>query len=137
MNEHQIREACSRHSGLAVLSDATLALALDRVADRFVNERDRVRWWTSLKGDIEVDSYGTADGLTLLRERLRGVSSELTLVITDDDPPPWLGIRGELPELLSLLADLPCCEFFVFDDRQEWLLFDTHHNELIVARKHE
>ncbi len=89
-------------------------------------------WWENAPGVKLLDNYSEADGIAALRAALACQESEVTLVITDDDFPPWNAIRGDLDIICYCLEELPFFEYFLVDESRSWVLFDTHHNELLI-----
>ena len=99
---------------------------------RHIVDVDRVWWWTSLRGECPSLSHEGSDGLEVLGSLLP-LDAIAYLVITDDEPPPWLVLRGRSSELLAVLRDLRFCEYFIVSSEYDWIVFDTHDNTLVVA----
>lgn len=101
------------------------------VAVKFVRDRRHHWWWENLRELPKRIQYQD-DGLALLDGILEHDTGLLNLVITDDEEAPWPMIVGTWNDLRSYLGSLHFFEFFLFDASQSWMVFDTHHNELLV-----
>ena len=66
---------------------------------------------------------------------LRGFPGNIYLVVTNEQHYPWLVIAMPAGDVQGLLLELPYFEYFVFDDAMERVVFDTHHNSLILCEK--
>lgn len=119
--------------GAAFLDEDGAAPIAERVARRHVNDRSRRWWWESIEQPTLIADYGSADGLATIRSWLEPRTDWLELVVTDDQSPPWIGLEGSRDSVLEAIGDVWLCEFFVTTPDAEWVLFDTHHNLLILA----
>jgi len=130
--EGEVRRAIASKVGVALLPPAETEALRMKVASAFEFDQEEVWWWTRTSAKRNAIEYGSQNGLqvlrTLLAQRARGLVS---LFITDDEPPPWLCLRGELSAVVEVLEDIRFVEYFVTDDTLEWVVFDTHHNELV------
>lgn len=119
---------------LSMLGRSESSDVLDRVARRFVSDPSQRWWWTSLKVSTHVYSYEEPQFIGTLSQVLRDLKAErVFLIATDDEFSPWPVVVGGVAEILVLLEALPFFEFFVTSEFIDWVLFDTHHNELIFA----
>jgi len=128
-----LREYVGHHAEMEVLDATSVARIADAVADAFVDDREHLWWWESLRTPAKVGSYGKNDGLAHLQMILGCKSGSLVLVVTDDEGPPWSAVRGALPRLIGMLRDHQYFEYFLVDDSFSWIVFDTHHNALVIA----
>jgi hypothetical protein len=117
---------------LRKLSDSEAVAAIDEVARRFVDKEESVWWWQSLKCDSVTLPYRDSDGLVLLGE-LVPAESTIRLVVTDDQPRPWPVFEGEAPKFWDLFRELRFFEYFIASEDSQWVVFDTHHNALVVT----
>ena len=122
-----------RRPELELLSDARLASVTESVSATFVADRSSLWWWESLRNPATVEEYGDEDGQIILQHLLGCVPGPLTLVVTNDELPPWEGVKGSLEPLLDLIRDHHHFEYFFVDDFLSWIVFDTHHNCLVIA----
>lgn len=132
----ELKESLARFAGrradLRVLdADETERLTWD-VASRFVEDPSCLWWWESLLGVSQSIEYH-GDGLKLLSTLLAARSGELTLFVTDEQRPPWMALRGSRDALIELLGDHQSFEYFVVDDSLDWIIFDTHHDCLVIV----
>ncbi|WP_421797850.1 hypothetical protein [Haliscomenobacter sp.] len=58
--------------------------------------------------------------------------SSVYLVVTDDEFYPWVVNAGDKVSVIALLYQQQFFEYFIFDDLIEKILFDTHHNNLVL-----
>jgi hypothetical protein len=127
-------EASSKRPSLRRLSDAELELVCSRVSQRFVNDADSPWWWTSLRGTVTTISYSgpmAADAITKL---VRSDETPVVLVLTNEHPRPAGAVEGPLRDVLAAVSDSIGFEYLLTTPDAAWVLFDTHHNELIYAQ---
>ena len=117
---------------LRELSDLEALVLVDEIARRFVDKKESVWWWQSLKCDSVRLEYGDADGLALLGE-LVPAESKIWLIMTDDEPRPWRVFEGEARKFWVLLRKLRFFEYFIASEDCRSVVFDTHHNALVAA----
>lgn len=127
-----IREKIMSVPGLSQLSEAQAAEVLGALARQSVTDPAQIWWWANLTVDHETISYGERDGL---EEVARIVPHQATalLVVTDDEPRPWPVFLGKTSDLLAALREVRFCEYFLVDQDFKWIVFDTHHNTLVVV----
>ena len=126
-----LEQLVSSSADLRILSEEESTALTKRIADAFVADERAVWWWDALC----VPSYQLPYGhdrqellnALLYRER------RLFLAVTDDDPPPWTWIEGSSQAVLDLLGESPFFEYFLTDPTASWILFDTHHNQFVLA----
>ncbi|WP_314405432.1 hypothetical protein [Stenotrophomonas rhizophila] len=122
-------------TGNPALSEEAGASQLSNVAALHGINGDRVYWWAGLHRTPRRVPYddGSA-GLALLDEVLGNLQlDEVVLVATDEAPRPWPMWVLRRDELIALLEALPFFEYFVAAPDGRTLVFDTHHNELLIA----
>jgi len=103
------------------------------VAERFVSDPGLRWWWDALRVPHRSIAYGEGDGIGCIRGLLGTERDRISMIVTDDEFPPWFGVEGNLGALSELLQDLPYFEYFLVDDSFEWIVFDTHSNTVVVA----
>ena len=103
------------------------------IARRFGFPESRIWWWETLPNDGI--SYSDNKGFDKLEQLLSAKKSPLYLFVTDDEPPPWPCITGPLESLVQLLREERFFEYFIVNHNLDWILFDTHHNRLIIWEK--
>ena len=128
----EVRVLQTNMGGLRELSDLEALAVVDEIARWFVDQKESVWWWQSLKCDSVRLKYGDADGLALLSE-LVPAESKIRLVITDDEPRPWRVFEGEARKFWALLRKLRFFEYFIATEDCRSVVFDTHHNALLAA----
>jgi hypothetical protein len=93
------------------------------------------RWlWDSTR-QSETYDYNNNPGQweTIFRELLSRFADQIFLVVSDDEFYPWKVLQCKKDECVNLLNELPYFELFIFDDFMKTVVFDTHHNCLIVS----
>lgn len=76
--------------------------------------------------------YSNDNWSELMNLEMDKFSEQVYLVVTDDEFYPWIVFRGKKSDLKILLEEQRFFEFFIFDDYYNKILFDTHHNSLIL-----
>jgi hypothetical protein len=128
----ELRVHLTSVDGLRELSDSEALEIVDEVAHRFVDKKESVWWWQSLKCDWVTLPYADCDGRMLLYELL-AAESTIRLVVTDDEPRPWPVFEGVAQKFLELFRELRFFEYFIASYDCQWVVFDTHHNALVAA----
>lgn len=103
-----------------------------RLASRYVGDRKQRWWWATLAQPSCVLRYGDRDGLAMLYNLLAS-KPVIYLGVTDDEEGPWPVIVGDSRTICALLREVRFFEYFVADPDFNWVVFDTHHNELVVV----
>jgi len=101
------------------------------VRDRFSFPENRLWWWEVMPDGASEIPYGNADGVTLLLSIVPNPNEEAYLFVTDDEWPPWTGLRGGLSGIAAMLRELRYFEYFVVGLEMTWIVFDTHYSALI------
>jgi hypothetical protein len=128
---NEVLVAASR-IGLVVLEDQEFSYLIDGIRRRYLASRPSIWWWDSLKVPSRRIDYGDNSGLARLRAILPD-RNDLVLVATDEVAVPHGGVRGSAVQLVQLVGDCSGFEFAVVPPDLEWIVFDTHHSELVIA----
>jgi hypothetical protein len=120
---------------LRVLAADAADAATAAVAAAFISDPSRRWWWESVNTRSKSFEYD-ADGLAILDAIMSNVGEPLLLFATDDESPPWMVISGPWQDLRSLVAETQFFEFLLVDAALSWIVFDTHHNRLLIAGDH-
>jgi hypothetical protein len=118
---------------LQVLTVDELATLTSEIATRFVDDSSQRWWWTQLREQPEVLAYGEADGLAALTTVV-GAHERAVLVFTNEDPIPDGAIAGTVSDLIELLRASAGFEYAMVAEDFSWMIFDTHHNEILISR---
>jgi len=129
-----IHDYAEQRPALIALNSDEVERVTALVAAAFVREPNCRWWWETLAVPASAHPYDLEiDGLRWVEQLLGTFSGPFTLVITDDQFPPWEAVRGSLDGLVAMVGDHRCFEYFIVDDSLSWILFDTHHNDLVIA----
>jgi hypothetical protein len=113
-----------------ILSKEETSALVNRIGERHRLGLARNWWWDGIVG-ANVVSYNDC-GLSTLARLIPAASAPLYLVITDDESPPWMAVAGLWGDICHLLEENRYFESFVVNDACTWVVFDTHHNQLIA-----
>lgn len=102
------------------------------LAERFVADPSAARWWEALNRDATRVPYGDRDGLELVGGWLNP-RSIVRLVATDEQNPPWPVYEGETEKIVAMLRECRFFEFLLAPKELDWVMFDTHSNEIICV----
>ncbi|RTQ86121.1 MULTISPECIES: hypothetical protein [Stenotrophomonas] len=109
---------------------------LESLASRHGIDPCLVYWWAGKESADQTIQYdGSDEGLSCLADLLAEANGEMCLVASDERALPWPIWNLQVSELIPLLGELPFFEYFVVLDDGATLLFDTHHNTLVVSRE--
>lgn len=110
------------------------ARLLDALAVRHGMDSRSIFWWAGApmaKRKIQYD--GSEEGFSCLSTLLADVRGEICLVASDECPSPWPVWALRPSEVIPLVSALPFFEYFLVLDDGATLVFDTHHNVLVVS----
>ena len=123
--------------GLRVLSQDEASELTARVAARFISDPSRLWWWEALREPAAGFPYQGEEGLERLDAIVGEAASDpLFMFITASNFPPWTVVAGKWDDLRELVGESSFFEFFVVSRATDWIVFDTHHNEVLVAGAH-
>jgi len=130
----ELRTAAREFSQIRWVEQSEIERIVDRIRDSFLDRNRRAaRLWEALAdGDHEYLPYGEGDGIAIIERRV-GTCQDAILVVTDDEPPPWVALRGPVAKLGALLRDVRYVEFSIASPNADWVVFDTHDNRLVFA----
>jgi hypothetical protein len=69
----------------------------------------------------------------MLLGKIINLTSIIELVVTDEEPAPWLVFTGPASDILELISGQRYFEYMITDHSHAWIAFDTHHNELVLC----
>ncbi|WP_089727412.1 DUF6756 family protein [Candidatus Thiosymbion oneisti] len=114
------------------MHDYEASSTLGLIQDTFIDPLSGQWWWENLRGESVTIQYGDNDGLSVVSD-LVGRAGSVFLVPTDDENPPWPIFIGHIEKIIDLLRELRFFEYFITDKNNTWIVFDTHHNTLVVS----
>lgn len=135
MNEllTSLRAYVAVHPGGTMFNEVESTRRRVLVRERFNLPENHSWWWQCLK-EARSFSYTDGDaGLNLLKNTVPDKAQVVWLFVTDDELPPWYCISGTIDYLVEMLREHRFFEYFVADPDVSWVVFDTHHNELVTV----
>lgn len=136
MDDSTLATTISQRLGRDPLTTDRAAALLESLAGRHGIDPRLVYWWTGKASADQTIQYDSSDeGLSCLAELLAEVNGEICLVASDEHALPWPIWTLQARELIPLLGELPFFEYFLVLEGGATLLFDTHHNTLVVSRE--
>jgi hypothetical protein len=131
----QIRDSMRSQKHTRELNAESANAAIALIASRFIENPKKLWWWESVKSPVLRIEYG--DSLPYPKiQQLLGEGNVVRLIVTDDEPLPWPVLEGPLNEILHIIEDQRFFEYFLVpavSDTPGWIIFDTHHNELVIG----
>lgn len=129
----EIHQALTKNGNISEQKQKVASELADEVAKRFLRDRSMVWWWEALLHTPVVIEYGEGVSWPLVKRIVQNDTQIIYLFVTDDDPEPWQVLKGTLHDIGLFLAELWRVEYFITDENLSWLIFDTHHNSLVVS----
>jgi hypothetical protein len=129
----EIREAIKKIGDINEIEDVRAAELADAVAKTYLQDRSRVWWWEGLSNRPTVFEYGDELSWPYVQSIVQNENQKIYLFVTDDDPEPWPVFTGSVVDIGRLLAELWRFEYFLTDQSFSWVIFDTHHNTIMVS----
>lgn len=127
-----IRKLTSTLLNVKELDEQSAIKLTENVGELFVGNINSTWWWESLAKKYHTIVYGDADGLKVL-EKLLLNNQQVFLFVTDDEPKPWCVFEGDIKDILYILSEERFFEYFLVSINLDWVIFDTHHNSLVVT----
>ena len=129
---NEIRDFTKKINGFNELNKDGTAKAINMVAEKYIKNRTNTWWWEDLTQKSITIEYGDSDGLSLLKEIVDDDTASVKLFITDDEPEPWPVFEGEFKAIIDTISEQRFFEYYITANDYSWVIFDTHHNSLIV-----
>jgi hypothetical protein len=110
----------------------------NELALRFLSGTDQLFWWEKLKVPYafrETSSFD--DFLNRLRALFPDPSEALFLFPTDENWPPWMLFEGTRDDIEFVMGESRSSEFMIARRPLDVIVFETHHNLMIVAGSNE
>ena len=130
---NEARSAIAGIDGVMELEKTDASDVITSVAERYMIDRSKVWWWQGMANESTTIEYGDDYSWPLIQHMVLNEEQLVYLVITDDDPEPWPVFKGTFSNIGKLIAELWRFEYFLTDKDFSWVIFDTHHNSLIVS----
>lgn len=112
-------------------SQETISL-IDKLSIQYIEDRTHIWWWESLREPPVILNYGDDRGWDYFPKLVQPTEQHVYLIATDDNPEPWPVIKGSLIDIVTLLENMWRFEYVIAAMDLSWLVFDTHHNSLVV-----
>lgn len=129
---NEIRGLTKKINGFIELNKGDSIKAINMVAEKYIKNRANTWWWEELAQNSITLNYEDDDGLFLLKNVVGNDNTLVKLFITDDEPEPWPVFQGEIKMITDIISEQRFFEYFITANDFSWLIFDTHHNSLIV-----
>lgn len=129
----ELNAACVAVGGVKRLLPAEESTLIDRIARDFIQNPSMIRWWASLRFKSVRFPYGHGSPWDEL-QRVLADWKTATLVVTDDEAPPWPAYRGSCSAIVEVLQNCRFFEYFLVAPDVSMVVFDTHMNDLITTR---
>ena len=108
---------------------------IQNVAEKFSLDIRQLFLWDN-KNYSEIFDYSTSDQWEpILRKLLARFNDRIFLVVSNEGLFPWKVLNFKASDCISLLTELPFFEYFLFDESMKNIIFDTHHNSLILFKQ--
>ncbi len=115
-----------------VANDKAISIT-NTIAEKYIRDRSFVWWWESLAGSHVEIGYGDDFSWPIIKKIAPNLNQNVYLFVTDDEPEPWSAFNGPLKKIDKLISELWRFEYFITDENFEWLIFDTHHNTVVIS----
>ncbi len=129
---NEIRDFTKKIYGFIELNKNESIKATNMVAEKYIKNRTNTWWWEELSQQSITINYDDSDGLSLIKKIVNDDNASVKLFITDDETEPWPVFQGKFKEIFDAISEQRFFEYFITASDFSWLIFDTHHNSLIV-----
>ncbi|WP_282608429.1 DUF6756 family protein [Pelagibius sp. Alg239-R121] len=114
------------------LESAKAQALVDNIAQKYVRDRGCIWWWENLAVAARTIDYGDSGAFGTI-VKLTGPNPVVSLIVSDDEPEPWPVFKGPLSDVLHVVGEQWFFEYLLVDETENWCIFDTHHNRLVIA----
>jgi hypothetical protein len=128
-----VQSAASRMPSVDTLQAEQLQGAAQMVTSKFLVDSSSSWWWTKLKASPRVVAYSGGEEFFPMLRRLVPEVTQAILLVMNESGPPVGAIQGAFGDLVSVIEDSMFFEFIITPPSGDWAIFDTHHNELLIA----
>lgn len=132
----ELKLAANGLASVEILSQEHSNLLSSQISEKYVLDENKIWWWSTLSTQSKTINYGDDDGLKIISRMVLG-DPVVVLFVTDDESQPWPAFQGLLSDILTLIGEVRFFEYILTLDDLEWLIFDTHHNSLVVTQLKE
>jgi len=129
----EIHNEMTNIGGIIEISDDKASSITNKIAKNYINDRSLVWWWEGLSVSHFEINYGDEYSWLIIKKIVPNMNQSVYLFVTDDEPEPWPVFNGSLKNIGELISELWRFEYFITDENFEWLIFDTHHNTLVIS----
>ena len=129
----ELRKTIDKLGSINELNEEDSKSLVDDLAVQYIADRNLVWWWEGLLDKPVVINYGDSLGWDYIVKLVRSPDQNVYLVATDDNAEPWEVFEGSLAAVVMLLENMWRFEYIIVDVNLSWIIFDTHHNSLVVA----
>lgn len=129
----EIHNEMTNIGGIIEISDDKASSITNKIAKNYINDRSLVWWWEGLSVSPFEINYGDEYSWLIIKKIVPNMNQSVYLFVTDDEPEPWPVFNGSLKNIGELISELWRFEYFITDENFEWLIFDTHHNTLVIS----
>lgn len=128
----ELDAAVNRIGSVRRLSGPAADACVDLLRDSFVETSGHRWWWDALRVPGSTHDYGSGDGLSYLLGLVQ-LEPTVLLFVTDDSHPPWAVYEGPPKMIVDILRECRFFEYAMAAPDATWVIFDTHHNQLVIA----
>jgi hydroxyacyl-ACP dehydratase HTD2-like protein with hotdog domain len=136
-NEAELRRAIAElhlSPEQAVMSDpAQAAYVVDRAKQAFVKDSDPRWWWACLSKPASVIDYPGGDAYQHLLEFVPPGETRCWFIVENDEDGPWHVLDVATDAVPTIIAECGPFEYYLVGQKFNWLIAETHHNQLVVA----
>ena len=114
------------------INQSKAKIIIDHVFSEYIKDRSKIWWWESLKREFILIDYKDELGWDYI-SNLVDRNEMAYFIVTDDEPEPWPVYKGSVKDIIFLLREMWRFEYIVVSENISWIIFDTHHNNLILS----
>lgn len=125
--------AAERMSDVKPVDNRESERIIKDVASKHISDPDVILWWTALRKQPYVVYYEENKEIQILNQIIEHNLSIELIVTDEDDPRSGAAFRGKFDQIMEVVNEQRYFEYFLTPPDHSWLVFDTHHNELIFC----
>lgn len=130
---NEIRNILASGMQIDELNDDSSKQIINDIAEQYVIDRDFIWWWECLSKENTIIDYDDGLGWDCFAKFIQPLEQQVYIVVTDDEPEPWSIYKGSLLAVIDLLNNMWRFEYFIISEDLSWVIFDTHHNSLVIT----
>jgi hypothetical protein len=108
---------------------------LNKIEDHFVELKNKRWWWECFRYPFTSVNFNNNRSFTYLSKVVPNPKEKVWFIAEEDQLPFFPIYEGNTETIERIIGECYAFEYYLVDKTFNWLLCETHHNDLIVIGK--